>query len=40
VKFLIGRDVRRVIPRGVVLNVEYYERWNEFSVRIAGYASC
>ncbi|GMV44183.1 MAG: hypothetical protein AMXMBFR64_59240 [Myxococcales bacterium] len=40
ITFVVGRDLTRALPRGVVLNVVYYERWREFSVRVAGYASC
>lgn len=40
IPFVVGRDVLRALPRGVVVNVDYYDRWNEFSVRVAGYAAC
>lgn len=40
ITFVVGSDLTRALPRGVIVNVEYYERWREFSVRVAGYASC
>ena len=40
ITFVVGHDLTRALPRGVVVNVEYHERWREFSVRVGGYASC
>lgn len=40
IPFVMGRELLRVLPRGVVVNVDYHERWREFGVRVAGYAGC